>query len=170
MIKVLLKSLALSLIIALMLRAILLTIQYEFFFEVDFKFWSTLFDHSCFGVLKNIEWSNSATLSKIIFAPIFEGLQFALVIFLALKVKFPKLLIVAMITVIAYFLHAPIGNEFYPIQASVSFAVYTLFYFHLMSLSTKPHIHAYSFTTIAHALYNFVGVYLVALYKLDGVF
>jgi hypothetical protein len=162
----LLKSLGMILVIAFSLRATLLTIQYHFFSKPDFKFWELFFDHSPLSILKKIEWSDFTVFSLVIFTPIIEGMALSLAIFLAIKAKLPKLLIVALITIIAYFLHAPVGSLFYGFQGSVTFLALTTLYLYTMKLSSKSHTYAYCITTLAHAFYNFIGIYLVTLYTM----
>lgn len=168
--KFLIRSFGLALFVALFSRIILVSIQVHIFAEPDFKFWEMFFGHSPLAILKNIDLAATETIRLITLTPIIEGVFFALTIYLALKVKLPKPLIAVVISILAYFLHAPIGNQFYGFQGGAFFFVLTLMYFYAMKSSSKPHTYGYIVTTVAHAIYNFIGVYLVSLYTLASVF
>jgi len=168
--KFLIRSLGLALFVALSSRIILVTIQVHVFPEPDFRFWEMFFDHSPLAILKNIDWAATKTIRLVTFTPIVEGVLFALAIYLALKIKLPKLLIAVLVSAFAYFLHASTGNQFYAFQAAAAFFALTILYFYAMKSSSKPHAYGYFVTTLAHSIYNFMGVYLTSLYTLGSVF
>jgi len=168
--KFLIRSLWIALVVALSLRIILVTIQVHIFAEPDFNFREMFFDHSPLSILKNIDWAAAQTITLITATPIYEGIFFASAVFLGLKAKLPKPLIAIVISIIAYFTHVTTENQFYGFQGGATFLALTFLYFHVMNSSAKPHMCGYFITTLSHAIYNFIGVYLVSLYTLASVF
>lgn len=118
------------------------------------------------NVAKNIDWLDADVIFPILFSPIIEGLVFAFAILLARQLKTPNWLIVTFISLFAFFLHTSDLNKYSGFQAGVGFTALTILYIYVLDKWKKSHLSAYWITTTTHALYNFIGVYLLTLYLL----
>ena len=164
-----LKTIALVIFTALTARATSLILQFSFFVDQDVGFWKLLTSCPFWHVFPNIIQLNQNITSVLIVAPILEGVILTCTIFLTLKLKLPKIIIIIFITIFAYFVHKTVAEGFYAYQASIAYCAIAILYFHVLRKSRNSHICAYCVTAITHAVYNFSALYLITVYEMSGL-